>query len=80
MGIGRDSKHKRSHTGARREKYRKKGELELARSGAFTKIGEERVSVVRCMGGNINTAPCGSLKGTFRWVRKFVRGRVAFWM
>mmetsp|Transcript_33101 Transcript_33101/g.40629 ORF Transcript_33101/g.40629 Transcript_33101/m.40629 type:complete len:204 (-) Transcript_33101:154-765(-) len=67
MGIGRDSKHKRSATGARREKYRKKRKFELARPGAFTKIGEKRVSVVRCMGGNIKYRALRLDSGNFSW-------------
>lgn len=67
MGIGRDSKHKRSHTGARREQYRKKRKFELARPGAFTKIGEKRVHIVRGMGGNLKYRALRLDSGNFSW-------------
>ncbi|KAJ1342333.1 hypothetical protein BSLG_003092 [Batrachochytrium salamandrivorans] len=45
-GISRDSRHKRSHTGAKRAQIRKKRKFELGRQAASTKIGTKR-SVTR---------------------------------
>ena len=53
MGISRDSRHKRAHTGAKRAQYRKKRKFELGRQAANTKIGEKRITVVRVRGGNL---------------------------
>ena len=52
MGISRDSRHKRSHTGAKRAHYRKKRKFELGRQAAMTKIGPKRIHEVRVRGGN----------------------------
>merc|ERR1711971_226625 len=51
MGITREGRHKRRHTGGRREKYRKKRKFELGRPAAMTKIGEKNIHTVRCRGG-----------------------------
>jgi small subunit ribosomal protein S8e len=42
MGISRDSRHKRSATGAKRATYRKKRAFELGRQPANTRIGAKR--------------------------------------
>ena len=42
MGISRDSRHKRSATGAKRSHYRKKRAFELGRQSAVTRIGAKR--------------------------------------
>lgn len=73
MGISRDSRHKRSHTGAKRAQYRKKRKFELGRQAANTKIGEKRIHVVRVRGGNQKfralRLEAGTLsnKGNFSW-------------
>jgi hypothetical protein len=43
LGISRDSRHKRSHTGAKRAQYRKKRKFEMGRQAANTKIGAKRI-------------------------------------
>ena len=53
MGITRDSRHKRSATGARHAYYRKKRQFELGRQAANTRIGPKRIHDVRVRGGNI---------------------------
>ena len=53
MGISRDSRHKRSHTGAKRPQYRKKRKFEMGRQSANTKIGQKRIHVIRVRGGNL---------------------------
>ena len=52
MGISRDSRHKRSATGAKRAQFRKKRKFELGRQPANTKIGAKRIHTVRTRGGN----------------------------
>ncbi|KAG6086146.1 ribosomal protein S8A, partial [Claviceps sp. LM219 group G6] len=52
MGISRDSRHKRSASGAKRAYYRKKRAFEAGRQGANTRIGAKRVHTVRTRGGN----------------------------
>ncbi|CCJ29923.1 unnamed protein product [Pneumocystis jirovecii] len=52
MGISRDSRHKRSATGAKRAHYRKKRKFELGRQPANTRIGPKRIRLVRVRGGN----------------------------
>lgn len=42
MGISRDSRHKRSATGAKRATYRKKRAFELGRQPANTRIGNTK--------------------------------------
>ena len=44
MGISRDSRHKRSATGAKRASYRKKRAFELGRQSSHTRIGPKRES------------------------------------
>nr|VZI34457.1 unnamed protein product [Spirometra erinaceieuropaei] len=54
MGIARDRIHKRSKTGGRRERNRKKRKFELGRPAAMTKLGPRRIRTVRVRGGNLN--------------------------
>jgi small subunit ribosomal protein S8e len=67
MGISRDSRHKRSHTGAKRAHYRKKRKFELGRQSANTKIGVKRIHVVRVRGGSIKYRALRLDSGTFSW-------------
>ncbi|KAJ3395393.1 hypothetical protein HDU92_005917 [Lobulomyces angularis] len=67
MGISRDSRHKRSHTGAKRAQYRKKRKFELGRQSANTKIGVKRVHVVRVRGGNLKYRALRLDSGNFSW-------------
>jgi len=67
MGISRDSRHKRSHTGAKRAHYRKKRKFELGRQAANTKLGPKRVHEVRVRGGNMKFRAMRLDTGNFAW-------------
>merc|ERR1711981_888371 len=67
MGISRDSRHKRRLTGGRRNVHQKKRKYELARPAAMTKLGEKRVHVVRCRGGNLKYRAMRLNEGNFAW-------------
>ncbi|KAI9099245.1 ribosomal protein S8e/ribosomal biogenesis NSA2 [Phlyctochytrium arcticum] len=67
MGISRDSRHKRAHTGAKRAQYRKKRKFELGRQAANTKIGAKRVHAVRVRGGNVKFRALRLDTGNFAW-------------
>ena len=67
MGISRDSRHKRAHTGAKRAHYRKKRKFELGRQPASTKLGAKRIHVVRVRGGNIKHRALRLDTGNFSW-------------
>ncbi|WFD39286.1 ribosomal protein S8A [Malassezia japonica] len=67
MGITRDSRHKRSATGARRAYYRKKRQFELGRQPANTRIGAKRIHDVRVRGGNIKPRALRLESGNFAW-------------
>eukprot|EP00158_Paraphelidium_tribonemae_P005595 Partr_v1_DN27421_c0_g1_i6_m72414 putative 40S ribosomal protein S8 len=67
MGISRDSRHKRSATGAKRAHYRKKRKFELGRQAAMTKLGPKRTHEVRVRGGNKKFRALRLDAGTFSW-------------
>jgi len=67
MGITREGRHKRRHTGGRRAKYRKKRKFEMGRPAAMTKIGETRIHPVRCRGGNMKFRALRLESGNFSW-------------
>ncbi|KAJ1651532.1 ribosomal protein S8A [Dispira simplex] len=67
MGISRDSRHKRSHTGAKRAFYRKKRKFELGRQPANTKLGAKRIHSVRCRGGNTKYRAMRLEAGNYSW-------------
>ncbi|KAI9481704.1 MAG: 40S ribosomal protein S8 [Benjaminiella poitrasii] len=67
MGISRDSRHKRSATGARRAQYRKKRKFELGRQSANTKLGAKRIHLVRVRGGNFKRRALRLESGNFSW-------------
>lgn len=67
MGITREGRHKRRHTGGRREKYRKKRKFEMGRPAAMTKIGEPRIHTVRGRGGNPKFRALRLDSGNFSW-------------
>ncbi|KAI8381109.1 40S ribosomal protein S8 [Radiomyces spectabilis] len=67
MGISRDSRHKRSATGARRDQYRKKRKFELGRQPASTKVGSKRIHLVRVRGGNYKKRALRLEAGNFSW-------------
>jgi len=67
MGISRDSRHKRSATGAKRAYYRKKRAFEAGRQGANTRIGTKRIHLVRTRGGNQKHRALRLESGNFSW-------------
>jgi len=67
MGISRDSRHKRSATGAKRATYRKKRAFELGRQSASTRIGAKRIHIVRTRGGNRKFRAIRLEAGNFSW-------------
>ncbi|KTW30063.1 40S ribosomal protein S8-A [Pneumocystis jirovecii RU7] len=67
MGISRDSRHKRSATGAKRAHYRKKRKFELGRQPANTRIGPKRIRLVRVRGGNRKFRALRLDSGNFSW-------------
>jgi len=67
MGISRDSWHKRRASGAHQKPIRMKRKFELGRPPAMTKIGERRIRLVRCRGGNIKHRALRLDHGNFCW-------------
>jgi len=67
MGISRDSRHKRSATGAKRAFYRKKRAFEKGRQPANTRIGNKRIHLVRTRGGNTKYRALRLDTGNFSW-------------
>jgi len=67
MGISRDSRHKRSATGAKRAYYRKKRAFEKGRQPANTRIGAKRIHLVRTRGGNRKFRGLRLEAGNFSW-------------
>jgi len=67
MGISRDSRHKRSATGAKRAHYRKKRAFEKGRQPANTRIGAKRIHLVRTRGGNRKFRALRLDSGNFSW-------------
>eukprot|EP00591_Stephanopyxis_turris_P007394 CAMPEP_0195508166 /NCGR_PEP_ID=MMETSP0794_2-20130614/1459_1 /TAXON_ID=515487 /ORGANISM="Stephanopyxis turris, Strain CCMP 815" /LENGTH=200 /DNA_ID=CAMNT_0040635065 /DNA_START=77 /DNA_END=679 /DNA_ORIENTATION=- len=67
MGIGRDSRHKRNLTGARRNLHQKKRKFELGRPAASTKLGSKRIRLIRTLGGNTKRRALRLDAGTFSW-------------
>ncbi|RSH86436.1 Protein component of the small (40S) ribosomal subunit [Apiotrichum porosum] len=68
MSIKRDSRHKRSASGARRAHYRKARKFELGRQPAMTKLdSSKRVHSVRTRGGNVKYRALRLDTGNFAW-------------
>lgn len=67
MGISRDSRHKRSASGAKRAYYRKKRAFEKGRQPANTRIGSKRIHLVRTRGGNQKYRALRLESGNFSW-------------
>lgn len=67
MGISRDSRHKRSATGAKRAFAKKKRAYELGRQSANTRIGGKRIHIVRVRGGNRKHRALRLDSGNFSW-------------
>ncbi|KAF2017155.1 40S ribosomal protein-like protein S8 [Aaosphaeria arxii CBS 175.79] len=67
MGISRDTRHKRSASGAKRAYYRKKRAFEKGRQPAATRIGAKRIHLVRTRGGNRKFRALRLDSGNFSW-------------
>ena len=67
MGISRDSRHKKRITGGRMPIHQKKRKFECGRVPANTKIGQKKIRIVRCMGGNLKTRAIKLQAGNFLW-------------
>jgi len=67
LGISRDSRHKRRHTGGRKANLKKKRLYESGRPGANTKLGAARVHVLRVRGGNLKQRALRLDTGNFSW-------------
>lgn len=67
MGITRDSRHKRSASGARRAQFRKKRKFEMGRQAANTRLGPKRIHDMRVRGGNIKPRALRLDSGNFAW-------------
>jgi len=76
MGISRDSRHKRSATGAKRAYYRKKRAFEKGRQPANTRIGNKRIHLVRTRGGNTKYRALRVESGNFSWGSEGVSRKV----
>lgn len=67
MGISRDNWHKRRKTGGKRAPIRRKRKYELGRPAANTKLGLQRIHVVRVRGGNHKYRALRLDHGNFAW-------------
>ncbi|EYE94457.1 40S ribosomal protein eS8 [Aspergillus ruber CBS 135680] len=67
MGISRDSRHKRSATGAKRAFYRKKRAFDKGRQPSNTRLGNKRIHLVRTRGGNQKFRALRLESGNFSW-------------
>ncbi|KAL9101056.1 MAG: hypothetical protein Q9163_003648 [Psora crenata] len=76
MGISRDSRHKRSATGAKRAYYRKKRAFEKGRQPANTRIGAKRIHRLRVRGGNHKYRALRLDSGNFSWGSEGVTRKV----
>jgi len=76
MGISRDSRHKRSASGAKRAYYRKKRAFEAGRQESNTRIGAKRIHLVRTRGGNRKFRALRLEAGNFSWASEGVARKV----
>ncbi|RKF59591.1 40S ribosomal protein S8-B [Erysiphe neolycopersici] len=76
MGISRDSRHKRSASGAKRSYYRKKRAFEAGRQESNTRIGPKRIHLVRTRGGNRKFRALRLDSGNFSWASEGVSRKV----
>lgn len=67
MGITRDSRHKHRLTGGRVNVHKKKRKFEMGRPAAMTKLGGNRVRVVRTRGANLKYRALRLDHGNFAW-------------
>ncbi|KAH7407180.1 40S ribosomal protein S8 [Cadophora sp. MPI-SDFR-AT-0126] len=76
MGISRDSRHKRSASGAKRAYYRKKRAFEAGRQESSTRIGAKRIHLVRTRGGNRKFRALRLDSGNFSWASEGIARKV----
>ena len=76
MGISRDSRHKRSASGAKRAYYRKKRAFEAGRQESNTRIGAKRIHLVRTRGGNRKYRALRLESGNFAWASEGITRKV----
>ena len=67
MGISRDSRHKRRNTGGRKANLKKKRLYESGRPPAMTKLGGQRIHVLRVRGGNLKHRALRLESGNYSW-------------
>lgn len=67
MGITRESRHKRRHTGGKRNVHKKKRKFELGRPAAMTKLGGKKIHTVRCRGANLKFRALRLETGNMSW-------------
>lgn len=67
IAITRDSRHKRRATGGRRHPHQKKRKFEVGRPPAMTKLGAQRVHLVRGRGGNLKYRALRLEEGNYSW-------------
>merc|ERR1711900_58375 len=76
MGISRDSRHKRSASGAKRAYYRKKRAFEAGRQESNTRIGAKRIHLVRTRGGNHKYRALRLNSFNFSWASEGIARKV----
>mmetsp|Transcript_47162 Transcript_47162/g.112236 ORF Transcript_47162/g.112236 Transcript_47162/m.112236 type:complete len:208 (+) Transcript_47162:70-693(+) len=67
MGISRDSRHKHRKTGGRVNVHQKKRKYEMGRPPSMTKLGQKRLRIVRCRGGNTKFRALRLDSGNYAW-------------
>ncbi len=72
MGISRSAKLKRRLTGGAMPIHRKKRKYEMGRQSSNTKLGEKKVVLVRCRGGNVKRRALRINEGNFNWISEKV--------
>ena len=70
MGISRSSKLKKRKTGGSMPVHQKKRKYEMGRQSSNTKLGEKKVVLIRCRGGNIKQRALKINEGNFNWISK----------
>ena len=80
LGISRDSRHKRRHTGGKRKSIRSKRAFEAGRPPANTKLGGKRVRVVNCRGGNRKFRALRLETGNFSWSSEGKLRMMLWWL
>lgn len=72
MGISRSSKLKKRKTGGSMPIHQKKRKYEMGRQSSNTKLGEKKVVLIRCRGGNTKQRALRINEGNFNWISEKV--------